>query len=164
MFRNFTKMHLFLCYDLSKRYSENFFGTTDNQNCLFVSILRKIWKNVLYIALYWNVQALIFLTIYTSQSVSLRGYRRNFKWPSIFGVACPVGLVNIGIEPTAHWKSLRFHRKGTKKNYFLFSCFTSFSWKFNAKLKSEKRLKKLKIEWVRAKISSKTLKSLKTGI
>ena len=61
-------------------------------------------------------------------------------------VHCPVGVINIVIEPTAHRKSLRFHRKATKKIYFLFSCYTSFSWKFNAKLKSKKRLKKLKIE------------------
>ena len=54
---------------------------------------------------------------------------------------CPVGVINIGIEPTAHRKSLRFHRKATKKNYFLFSCYTSFSWKFIAKFKSEKHLK-----------------------
>ena len=79
-------------------------------------------------------------------------------------MACPVGVINIGIEPTAHRKSLRFHRKATKKNHFLFSCYTSFSWKFNAKLKSEKRFEKLKIELVRAKKLIKNSKKFKTGI
>ena len=97
----------------------------------------------------------------STQSVSLRDLRGNFKLPSIHGVACPVGVINIGIEPTAHRKSLRFHRKATKKIYFLFSCYTSFSWKFNAKFKSEKCFKKLKIERVRAKKLIKNIKKFK---
>ena len=60
-------------------------------------------------------------------------------------VHCPVGVINIGIEPTAHQKSLRFHRKATKKLNFLFSCYTSFSWKFIAKFKSEKHIKNWKL-------------------
>jgi len=58
-------------------------------------------------------------------------------------IHCPVGVINIGTDPTAHRKSLCSHRKATKKNYFLFSCYTSFSMKFNVKFKSEKRLKKI---------------------
>ena len=75
-------------------------------------------------------------------------------------MACSVGVINIGIEPTAHRKSLRFHRKATKKNYFLFSCNTSYSWKFIAKFKSENHLKNWKLKESELKNSSKTL----TGI
>ena len=35
-------------------------------------------------------------------------------------VHCPVGVINIGIEPTAHRKSLRFHRKATIKNFIFY--------------------------------------------
>ena len=33
---------------------------------------------------------------------------------------CPVGVINIGIEPTAHRKSLRFHRKATQKKIIFY--------------------------------------------
>ena len=53
----------------------------------------------------------------------------------------------------------------TKKNFiFLFSCYTSFSWKFIAKFKSEKHLKDWKFRESELKNSSKTFKSYKTGI
>ena len=76
-------------------------------------------------------------------------------------------MINIGIEPTAHWRSLcfhfkkycnqkkfqnrsfddfrRIHRKAIHTNLFFYfhAKFTSFSWKFNAELKSEERFKKI---------------------
>ena len=41
----------------------------------------------------------------------------------IYGVACPlssIGVINIEIEPTAHRKSLPFHRKATNKNFIFY--------------------------------------------
>ena len=79
-------------------------------------------------------------------------------------MACTIGVIYIGIKPTAHRKSPRFHLKNIaiKKNvvfYFL------VLHHFLAKFKYEKRLKKLKSsESELKKNSSKTLKSLKTGI
>ena len=41
-------------------------------------------------------------------------------------VHCPVGLINIGIDPTAHSKSLRFHRLATKNFIFYFNVIHHF--------------------------------------
>jgi len=75
-------------------------------------------------------------------------------------VRCPVGVINIGIEPTAHRKSLRF-----QKNFiFYFHVIHHFlgNSMLNSNLKSI--LKNWKLRESELKNSSKTLKSLKTGI
>ena len=79
-------------------------------------------------------------------------------------VHCPVGVINIVIEPTAHRKSLRFHRKATKKIIFYFNVIHHFlgNSMLNSNLKSI--LKNWKLRESELKNSSKTLKSLKIGI
>ena len=105
----------------------------------------------------WKILALDF-----QLKVCLKGNRDVISSDLLFmkwHVHCPVGVINIEIEPTAHRCVFTVR---PQKNYFLFSCYTLFSWKFNAKFKSEKRLKKLKIERVRTKKLIKNIKKFKS--
>ena len=97
-------MHLFLCYDLSKRYCENFFVTLfyNLQSKLFIRFVSK--KNLKKFSIRCVVQALMFLTLdFIKITLFLNESIARF-FPE---------QVNIGIEPTAH-------RKATKRNFIFY--------------------------------------------
>ena len=105
-----------------------------------------------------------FLALDFQLKVCLKGTRDVISSDLLFmewHVHCPVGVINIVIELTAHRKS---HRKATKKIIFYFNVIQYFlgNSMLNSNLKSV--LKNWKMSEWELKNSSKTLLSLKTGI